>query len=623
MTNLPDRGTAPICPGSCDARPVSWYFACDLPFCLVLNGAFSASIGVGVAHFDFTVVRQESKDPRVGEGQYDLEPDRYGLASYSHLRCELAFDTYLALSRSLGVDHTDQSAVAVFLVNRVLRAYRHAAAAYWVRPLPEDGLFLLETGTIDEAGTVCFGVQHTWGGMKVTLPKKALGREAQQVFVEGLAIAGNPPIWRELLLDAEDSYQRGQFRTAVIDAHTAIETLCSAVVLAALRVTYNSVAEAIAGEAVTSNLAKTLAKKKFASLEEMVADASDSVIFAKALEKSAVGKAYEEGPILRGFEDLAHARNAAVHQGGDVSPEEARQFVSSAHKVASLLVDAFGEERLAKSRAAPVKDTLTQYLGVPIESFLGSLLEKLESSADEVQLKRTREVSPPLGSCVFESCRVQYGVRQVVVFVPPYSKRPGYSEDVQAELAEQVVGHSLVLDEGWPNADVMSSAPVDHEAYSAAANLLTQVALTQEVVARCRSASYDPSPGLSRFLESQLVCASERFGGQQPVAYSYDYFVLPLLLTRLQFHKPEELRDNLLKLVEGMKWVTDVSRRLAEVSSHLDLRCRTDAATWILASKAVLLGGDYDTIGIREDPDRRLRTRLTPEEIARLGWRRR
>jgi hypothetical protein len=489
--------------------------------------------------------------------------------------------------------------------------------------LPKDSLFLLETGVIDEAGTVCFGEQHTWGGMKVTLPKKALGREAQQAFVDGLAIAGNPPIWRELLLDAEDSCDRGQFRTAVIDAHTAIETLCSAVVLAALRATYNSLAEAIAGEAVTPDLARTLTKKKFASLEDMVADVSDSVIFAKALEKSAVGKAYEEGPILRWFEDLSQARNAAVHQGADVSPEEARQYLSSAQRVASLIVDSFGEERVAKSRAAPVVDALTQYLGAPVQSFLGSLLENLESSASEVQLKRTREASPPLGSCFFESCRVQYGVRQVVVFVPPYSRRPGYSEDVQAELAEQVVRHLLVLDEGWPNADVMLSAPVDHEAYSAAANLLTQVALTQAAMARCRSASYDPSPALSRLLESQLVRASGVLGGQQPAAYSYDYFVLPLLLIRLQFHKPEALRYEPLKLIEGMKWVTDVHSRLAEISRQLDLHCRTDVATWILAAKAVLLRGDYNTMGVREYPDRRLRTRLRPEEIARLGWKRR
>jgi len=211
----------------------------------------------------------------------------------------------------------------------------------------------------------------------------------------------------------------------------------------------------------------------------------------------------------------------------------------------------------------------------------------------------------------------------VDVLVAPPSVQRKQSIDVEAELVETFIGNHLLSEEGWPFAEVMDCAPVNHEAYAAAASALTRASLVPEVLARCRAAAYDPSPGRVRFLEKQFACARDKLAERLPVAYSYDYFLLPLVLMHLHLHEPETSRADLRKRGEGMTHVAEMFERLAQIASLVNLRCRSDAATWILASKVILLGGDFDTIGVREYPDRRLRTRLEPEEVARLGWRRR
>jgi len=223
-----------------DIEPKAIEISCSLLYALFFEGEFHVKLPAGTVEVSLSRVRQEHFDRRLGieSGDFDARWDRYGFVSYSKVNIKLDWVTFERIRSITGGSTEDQvlRRVAQTVVNHVIDAYRGATNEPWARRLTESDIFELK-GEITHANGVIEGMTTMIApGYGITLPVEGLGDKALEEFSRRLDSPEPLAIWDDLWLKSEDAIHRGDYASAVIWGHSALETLSHATILSWLRI---------------------------------------------------------------------------------------------------------------------------------------------------------------------------------------------------------------------------------------------------------------------------------------------------------------------------------------------------------------------------------------------------
>lgn len=268
----------------------------SLPFPIRINAQeYLLNVGSTEWRLLARVVRHEHPDQRLmGPGStVDVVTDPDGKVSYSKVRGT-------AYSKNGFKDPVRSFLVAL---NTLINHVRDLFEVEWIRPVERIDLFevVVETG----ADLVFSGGFGRTGG--ITMPATGLTDQANRRLTDALT-GGDPPLWRQLELDAQHAMNRGLTEDAVVLAWTALESACRA---------------ALPGVAETASMAlpnlentvRTRGRRKRPSYspEEAVNRGETLRIIQTMIELRPVG--YHTGSLLSAVTGAYRARNAVVHRG--------------------------------------------------------------------------------------------------------------------------------------------------------------------------------------------------------------------------------------------------------------------------------------------------------------------
>jgi len=609
--------------GSGDIKPIRVEIKCAIPFAIYAEGEYQVNLSAGTVPVSIRRVRQSPIDRRIGieSGDFDITEDRSGLVSYSEFSLSLDYPTFEELQRQVG-GHTNIEilrGIARTVINHVLDAYRQATKTPWIRRLADSDLYMLE-GQATYAKGEAEIIASVGPPRSITLPVKGLSEGTHQRFLENLDSQEPPPVWDTLWLDSKDALNRGDYRSAVISGHSALETLSHATILAWLREQGLQIDEAVAKLARNSSEKGMLGRAL--SLEELTEHLNDPRKVEIALFDVLDSDPSWGFDLKIRFEHLAAARNQVLHSGADVSPNEARGHLDLVRAIRTLLTSKDNLERIRRSKAQPAGQVLAFHLQRSPDPGLAKLLNELEASGLEVtiwSMQRFPEAQ------YRKEARVAIITKESRIRIYLPKKNQLNVTDCELQLMRVLLKRKMVKEEGWPIADVsdqstagnLSLGAINWEGYRWIAEAITDAILGIEIERRLQEMGMDTRSRTKQQIIKLGRCIG-RTSFKEPQWGELDYFLLPIKALTVQLVWPEGSTKLIRLLQSRAPKQADVFAHIFEAVSKSGWRTPEEAATAMLAVKCGL--GVLDTIGVREAPKRVLRTRLNTDELQRLDW---
>jgi hypothetical protein len=551
-----------------------------------------------------------------------MAEDRSGLVSYSEFSLSLDYPTFEELQRQVG-GHTNIEIlreIARTVINRALDAYRQATKTPWIRKIADSDLYMLEGQATYAKGEV--EIIATVGPPRsITLPVKGLSEETHQRFLENLDSQEAPPVWDTLWLDSEDAVSRGDYRSAVISGHSALETLSHATILAWLREQGLQIDEAVAKLARNNNEKGMLGHAL--SLEELTEHLNDPRKVEIALLDVLDSNPSWGFDLYMRFERLAAARNSVLHSGADVSPKDAKGHLDLVRAIRQLLTNQPNLARIRSSKAQPISSVLAVHLGHSPNTKLVELLNELEANGLEVTLWSMRRFPE---AQYRKEARVAIITKESSIRIYLPKKNQLNVTDCELQLMRVLLKRKMAEGEGWPIADVsdqstagnLSLGAINWEGYRWIAEAITDAILGVEIERRLQEMGMDTQSRTKQQIAKLEKMYIGRTDFREPQWGELDYFLLPIKVLTVQLIWPEGSTKLVRLLPSRAPRQADVFANIFEAVSKSGWRTPEEAATAILAVKYGL--GVLDTIGVREAPKRVLRTRLNTDELQRLDW---
>ena len=607
------------------SNPTHIQIICALPFALYAEGQYEINLPPHTVAVSLHRVRQQHIDPRVGieSGEFDLSEDRSGFVSYTQLTMTLDWPTFKQLSgqAKASPDEKCLRQVAIYLANHVLEAYRHATNTPWIRRISGTQLYNLEAYVTYANGEV-HGITSLGPppGHAIT-PSLKLTQDTEQKFRQNINSPNPPPVWDILWLDAEDALTRGDYRSAVISAHSAIETLAHTTILAWLREQSLDLDNAISIIAGQPKEQKRFTNQVL-SLEELTEFLNDTRKVEIALSK-VLGCDPSWGFDLKvRFERLAAARNQVLHSGAGITQDDARRYLNLARALRHLLTSKQNLDRIQRFKTHPPEVSLTFLLGRSPHTLLIQLLNDLESDGFQPTIWSMSWFPWPTYRAATVSTLVQWPSFRI--YLP--KRKLLNQNDWELHLINVLLKASIIHREGWPFADILdpdtkaslSLDIINWEAYRAVAKAITDTILAVELHRRLHGTGLDSRHQdlMTRQIKQlQRDISSTDFKATAPKSLAH--LTLPITALGLR-----------LTNAQGSAYVFALLRRRAPeqaaiLTKVLDTFGKSgyttpqEAATAMLVVKNAF--GLLDMIGVREAPKRQFRTKYTPDELRRLG----
>ena len=600
-----------------DPYPVSIQITFDLPFALYSEGNYVADSGQGTVNVSLRRVRQSVLDARLGiaKGEFDLKGDRAGLVSYSSVTIQMQWATFDSIASGVNASTKEEliEGVAGYVANHVLESYRVATSTPWVRAVAGKELFNLGA-EISRSDGVVEGIRIWRSGVgPITLPVTGLTSDAQQVFEQRLRSRDTPPIWDTLWLDSEDAVDRGDSRVGVVWGHSALETLAHATVLAWLRERNLDVAAAADSVGRDANEKGNL--RRALSLEELVEFLNDPRKVEIALfDVLVIDPSWGYDRYAR-FEELAAARNGVLHSGGAITFADAQDHLQVVRAIRAELSQRDNLERIARSKPRQASAVLLELLGRQPHQRLSTLIGNHESAGVEVTFWSMRR--HPLPRLRHSSgVSIMRDGKRLRIFLPPRTDL--VPADDELELTRLLL-KQVVIGEGWPVADVsergplgeLSLGPLNWKGYAHVAATITDAVLGWEIERRLGEDGFDIRTRLKGEVD-RIAKDIEDPTFREPRWGELDYFLLPAWIVAISLTDPSSANYLINRLQQKTPTLARTVQGIAQSIERCGWKTPQAAATSMLLIKSGL--GILDTIGVREFPERRIRTRFRAHE---------
>jgi hypothetical protein len=608
-----------------DIEPKYIEISCSLLYALFFEGDFHVKLPNGTAEVSLKRVRQEHFDRRLGieSGDVDARWDRYGFISYSKASIKLDWTTFKRIRSIVGGSTEDQvlRRVAQTVVNHVIDAYRGVTNEPWARRLTESELFEIK-GEITHVNGMIEGVATMIAPeYEITLPVEGLGDRALEEFSRRLDSPEPLAIWDDLWLKSEDAIHRGDYASAVIWGHSALETLSHATIISWLREQAFTVNEAAKAVARYEKQANSL--KQSLSLEDLTETLNDTQKVEVALLRVVKVDPSWGFDFCSHFERLAATRNSILHSGAIVEAQQAKDCADIVRAIRAELSNKLNLERINQSTITQAHVVLSALAEHDLPKKLSELLQEIEDDEHAITIwtmsryPNWLQQSSPVA--IIES---KYHMR---IYLP--SKKYLSGMNWELELTKLLIRRKMILVEGWPECDVMdrdqkgnlSLGPLNWEVYRVVAGAITEAILDSVIYKRLADAGFDITSKIeNQYRSLEMHIKSEDFAA--PEWGELEYYLLPVKALGLHLLVPEKLK-RILVLLQAK--APEHVKRLVNIVKVVDKAGRdspSKAATAMLAAKAGL--GVLNTIGVREAPKRILRTRFTEDEIRHLELKR-
>ena len=265
----------------------------------------------------------------------ELSADRRGIVSYTEVEVHFPYDLLLSptVQSLLGVaieeprilttewfDSLDDAVekVAILVTNRLLKAYRLLAGKHYVRPITRGELFYVQRGWLMPGLNSPFS-------MAIGAPQHAIRPSAHvlspafhNTLASWLVGEREVPVWVELLQDAREYLDVGQYRHVVIDSRTALEVYVDQTLLAGFRSRNKTVPEAGRELALSSKLSSSLTTH-----EDVIGLARMNDKLKRGLRES-LGVQLGRRRIWADWLRTKSIREQGAHYGSQVSEADAR-----------------------------------------------------------------------------------------------------------------------------------------------------------------------------------------------------------------------------------------------------------------------------------------------------------
>jgi len=608
------------------SNPTHVQITCALPFALYAEGQYEINLPPHTVGVSLRRVRQQHIDPRVGieSGEFDLSEDRSGFVSYTQLTLILDWPTFEHLSGQVGLppDEKRLRQVATSLTNYVLEAYRHATNTPWIRRVPGTQLYNLEAYVTHADGEV-EGILSLGPppGQRIT-PSLKLSQDTEQKFRQNISSRNPSPIWDTLWLDAEDALTRGDHRSAVICAHSTLETLAHATILAWLREKAPDLDNAISVIARQKE-EQRLFTNQVLSLEELTEFLNDTRKVEIALF-DVLGCDPSWGFDLKvRFERLAAARNQVLHSGAGITQDNTHRYLNFSRALRHLLTSKQNLDRIKRFKVHPPEAALTFLLGRPPHTLLTQLLNDLQSDGFQLTICSMRGFPWPTHRApTTVSTLAQWPTFRI--YLP---KRKQLKQiDWELHLINVLLKASIVDKEGWPYADILdpdtkaslSLDIINWEAYRAVAKAITGAILAVELHRRLQGTDLDSRRQalMTRQIKQlQRDIRSTDFKATAPKSLAH--LTLPITVLGLRHTNPQGSTSMFALLKSQAPEQAAILTKILDALGKSGYTTPQEAATAMLVVKNAF--GLLDMIGVRETPKRHFRTKYTSDELRRLG----
>lgn len=607
---------------SADISPIRVEIRCSLPFALFTEGEYQVNLPAGNASISLKRIKQEQFDPRLGieAGNFDARGDRFGFVSYSKVSIKLDWLAFKRIQRYVGGRSEDEvfRRVAQSVINHVIDAYRKVTQEPWVRRITEWELFEMESEITRSDGVVECSKTMGAPGYGITLPIEGLSQESLREFSQALERPVPLPLWDNLWLDCEDAFQRGDYALVVTWGHSAIETLSHTTVLSWLYEQNVSVDKA--AELVARNSSHAGKLKKCLSLEEIVENLNDTHKVEIALLKVINADPSWGFDFCSRFERLAALRNEVLHLGAPVTPKEAKDHLEIIRTIRAQLVHKSNIERIQRYKALSAKEALSSLLGKEPNSKLVELLNEIESYGKNITVYSMARYPIWLHK---QSSLVAIidGKSSLRIYLPNRSQLTRTAWEI--ELTGLLFRRRMIILEGWPEADIadrdadgnLSLGPFNWEGYRVVAVNITETILDIEINERLIRSGFNTKSRINSQLH-ELENYIEGADFEAPQWGELDYYRLPLKAFRFHIVAPKEAKKLLQLLHDRAPEQSQKEIRIFDAVSKVGWNAPQSSATAMLVIKNEL--GLLDSIGVREEPKRILRTRLTDDERRNL-----
>ena len=600
-----------------DAQPVSIQITFSLPFPLTYKGAYEVRFGELFVSVVLNHVKQESFDQRMGvdQGDFDLLSDRSGVASYTSVQIKSDWASFKTLCESYSCGSSEEFAQLV--TNKVIDSYRHATRTPWVRRVKTEELYQLDCRKVLSNGQTMGEATIVSAASGITLPREIV--KGSQDFTNRLTSDTPPPIWDTLWLDSEDAMERGDVRSAIISAHSAIETLANATVLSWAREQRLSVDQAACrlgrDDSERGSLRSNL------SIDELVSFLNDTRKVEIALLDICKADQSLGFDLYRRFERLAADRNKTLHAGAIVKERYAQDHIEAIRAIRQHLVTGENVERIQRHQepVSAVK-TLTELLGREFNPELQRLLVHLESIGTVIVIWSMRRY--PISLHKKDSVvALERSGNRLDIYIR--SRRGRVDDDAEKELTRMLI-QQVLLQAGWPcavvNEPVSTGKPtpsMNWEGYRVIARAVTNavhgVAEINETLARLDF-------NVQEELEARSNCLKRRVTSSTftlPMSREVNYHLLLIQMSYFELSGVERSWCLPPTLEREATRVTQKLRGLIERCTDLGWDSSRIAATLMLTMLSEL--GLIDHIGVSEGPNRRIRTRFVDEELSILN----
>ncbi len=251
-------------------------------------------------------VPREHPDERIaGPGtNMDLLVDRSGQLAYSRVTGQAALD---AASPPPLYSFLDA-------LNLLILHVRDVFGEYWIRTLEPADLHQVTINSPSE------GVAHFYAGrgQAFTLPTTGLTEEANERLVAALSAGGEPPVWRQLHLDARDALELGRDEDCVVLTWSALEAACRQALPGMAHRAGRTVAQ------VADRLdVRNRVKKPPISFEEAVERGGRVLTIVQMVAELTQPRVYHPETVRRSVEFPYLLRNRIAHQGARIERQDA------------------------------------------------------------------------------------------------------------------------------------------------------------------------------------------------------------------------------------------------------------------------------------------------------------
>jgi len=223
----------------------------SLPFCLYIE---DDSYEVQMPSYKAIVCtkrkKQERIDPRlfIEEATTELSHDRHGRLRYTDLEIRLTGQAVIeretkkrinegkiqakgtiinvSLSTDELISEYSQAALeeGMFVANYFITIYREASHNFYIKTFSRDEIYHATINWYSE-NELLGGTEHMSFGKGMTLEPTGLLPQIDQQFRQRLQVYSLPSLYAELILNASDYLDLGNYRMAVIEARTCIEVI--------------------------------------------------------------------------------------------------------------------------------------------------------------------------------------------------------------------------------------------------------------------------------------------------------------------------------------------------------------------------------------------------------------